>query len=223
MDPRPAVSVAVTATEPPSAPAAAEATQAPQTDPSGGLVRWQLRLLPFMVGGLSILALTFFVVTLWNYAALSAGMKVPEANIRAELSQLRQSGTQVKNIEFEALLLLEERSMRYRYGISAAAMQGRMWTRFMAFMVGMMMVFSGCIFILGKLDTDFSARGRTAGIEATFKTTSPGLILTCLGTLLMYAAISVVTTVDYVDRPVFIKSSVASDAQESLAKEPEIP
>jgi hypothetical protein len=66
----------------------------------------------------------------------------------------------------------------------------RTWTRYLGFMTGMIFALVGAAFVMGKLREQESALAlKNAAVEANITTTSPGLVLCLLGTVLMLATL----------------------------------
>ena len=117
---------------------------------SAGVAAWQARLLPFMMTGLAVIALLFFVGTFWNYVKLQAKLEVQEPDIALVLEKARVGSASASYQDWYMRIVLEDRAMRGRHHQNTAVIESRTWTRFMGFITGMVMVMCGCIFILGK-------------------------------------------------------------------------
>lgn len=169
------------------------------------LADWQTKLLPFMMTGLAVMAVLFFVGTFWNYAGLHSRLALSEPEIVDTLEKVRSSqATTSAYQDWYMRVVLEERAMRSRHHQNTAVIESRVWTRFMGFMTGMMMVMCGCIFILGKLEAAFDGSLKTPSAEGALKTSSPGLVLAVAGTVLIAISLMVSVTVEVTDRPVYL-------------------
>lgn len=180
------------------------------------LAAWQAKVLPFMMVGLAVIALLFFVGTFWNYLRLQARLELPEPEISLALEKAQAGQASPAHQDWYMRVVLEERAMRSRHHQNTAVIESRTWTRFMGFITGMMMVLCGCIFILGKLEADFDGSVKTASGEGALKTTSPGLVLAIAGTVLIAISLSVTFTVELNDRPVYLVGPGGAPAQAVL-------
>jgi len=177
-----------------------------QTHAYRELSRWQQKLLPFMAGTLILLGFVFFAATLWQYNDLQQYFKPPSLDLKAELQRLDASNPPASPAykDWYVRALLEEMALQRRYQQNSVGMQARIWTRLMGFLTGMVLVFSGCIFILGKLKEDTQASGNIQGAQWALATSSPGIVLALAGTALIGLAIYVPTTVESSDSLVYL-------------------
>lgn len=191
------------------------------------LRQWQNKLLPFMIRGLIALGLIFFAATLWHYTELQPYFQPPQMELRDELQRLDLPGAPVVSAEYKdwyARALLEEMALKRRYQQNSIGMQSRIWTRLMGFLTGMVLVFSGCIFILGKLREGVDMSGDIQGAKWTLVTSSPGIVLALAGTVLIGLAIYVPSTVESTDAVVYlpVQARVVSTAS-GAAPQPMMP
>jgi hypothetical protein len=181
------------------------------------LAQWQRLVLPVMV--LTIVgAGIFFAVTILSEirelyprvehapASLAPHFEAYEAlqpNAAKELAYMR----------FKALALLEADTLQRRYQQATAATLSRVWTRQMGFIIGMMMALIGSAFILGRIEVrqanlsaDYGGTQTTGGsIKAALATSSPGIVLATLGTVLMALVIVIPGRVSTTDVPVYLR------------------
>lgn len=182
-------------------------------DAQHDLRTWQTKLLPYMMTGIAVLALLFFVGTFWNYAHLQSRLTQQDPDIVASIEKLRSTAPSQDYQDWYLRVVLEERAMRSRHHQNAAVIESRVWTRFMGFVTGMVMVMAGCIFILGKLDADFDGSLKASGQEGALKTNSPGLVLAVAGTVLIAISLVVSVNIEVTDKPVYIPDqNLAPDA-----------
>lgn len=187
---------------------------APVTDTNEAdrLWRWQSRLLPFMVIAISALALFFFVSTFFQIGNLNQTIRFdPASSLKAELAMLDAAAKdlpadqRVELAKWKTVVLLEEDTVRRRYQQVNATLQMRAWTRHMGFVTGMMMAFVGAIFIMSKLsEQSTSLSGEAPGMKASLATSSPGIILSVLGTLLMSLTLNANFSFTTTDVPVYL-------------------
>lgn len=172
------------------------------------LSRWQETLLPFMMVGLVVLGVIFFVATLRNYEGMQARLGRPADDIRLTLDRLQASNTTDAQRDWYLRVVLEDRALRSRHEQNSAVVEARVWTRFMGFMTGMVLVMAGCIFILGKLEASFDGSMKTAQAEGTLRTNSPGLVLAVVGSVLIAISLTVTVQVEVNDKPVYLPQLV---------------
>jgi hypothetical protein len=89
-------------------------------------------------------------------------------------------------------LLMAERAQRANLSRASASLLLSLWTRNMGFVTGMILAMVGATFILSRLDdagTQLSAEQGT--LKGSLSTSSPGIVLAVLGTVLMVMAMSV--------------------------------
>src|SRR4051812_22996176 len=125
------------------------------------LVRWQRRLLPFMIGFVVVMAATFFIFSGLHLHQVTSFIEVEHGqNIRAliesEISKPTAEKLNSDEVTQHALLLLEADTLDKRYHQASALLMSRIWSRQLAFMTGMVMAFLGSVFILGKLSESAS-------------------------------------------------------------------
>jgi len=99
---------------------------------------------------------------------------------------------------------LEQAALQQRFNVQVAIVKGRLWSRFMGFLTGMLLALTGCVFVLGKLRTDIDFSGSARGVSAVLKTTSPGVYLALLGTIIIGTALAVPGSVEGTDVAVYL-------------------
>jgi hypothetical protein len=166
----------------------------PQKGPgSKGIVGWQRRLLPFMVGMLT-LTCVFFLGTSYvqmsrlNQVIIQGHEKVNLDSALEPLTVTKDSADQTK-LNFamwRTLSLLEKDAMERRYHQASVMLMARLWTRYLGFITGMILSILGATFVLGKMQETESALGASSALwKLSLTTASPGIILVLLGTTLM--------------------------------------
>ena len=172
--------------------------------------RWRNRLLPVMRGGLVVMAAFFFAVSLVQYHLLYRDLRGMGPRTQAALEVLEKNipQTQRTNIDFlqwKTLVLLEQDAMTMRYQQINATLLLRTWTRNIGFLVGMVLAIVGAFFILGRLREETSQlSGESGGFKFALVTSSPGVILAVLGTILMIVTLVVKFDFAVQDRPVYL-------------------
>ena len=102
-------------------------------------------------------------------------------------------------VRWKTTILLEQELIARRYKQVNSVILARIWTRYLGFLTGMTLALVGAFFVLGQLRTDTSSLAvKGQGLEAALTTSSPGLLLATLGTILM--AISLIVTFDFETR-----------------------
>jgi hypothetical protein len=176
------------------------------------LVRWQRRLLPFMMRFIVVLAIVFFGLSVFNLLQIGNFIEAEHgANIRTVIQEQVTKETSANSSPApeqafrQSLLLLEADALDRRYHQASAVLMSRIWTKQLAFITGMVMAFLGAIFILGKLSEGRSTiSGGHSDWQTTISSSSPGIILSFFGTVLLVVALLVQTTISVQDSPVYV-------------------
>jgi hypothetical protein len=172
--------------------------------------RWRNRLLPVMRGGLVVMAAFFFAASLVQYHLLYRDLRGmgPKTQVALETLEKTIPQTQRTNVDFlqwKTLVLLEQDAMSMRYQQINATLLLRTWTRYTGFLVGMVLALVGAFFILGRLREETSQlSGESGGFKFALVTSSPGVILAVLGTILMVVTLVVKFDFAVQDRPVYL-------------------
>lgn len=182
-------------------------------------IAWQKRLLPFAVTAISLMAIFFFISSIVQIDRLSDRITPPpndkiEKTLAAfESKSPDASLANLDYIKWKSLILLEQETVNHRYAQVNATLLLRAWTRNIGFLTGMIMALIGAIFILAKLrEGETSLAGEGGGAKATLVTSSPGIVLAVLGTILM--SVTIVSGFEFstTDAPVYIgRGDTASD------------
>lgn len=176
----------------------------PKPEPKPWLEAWQTRLLPMVVVTLVVLGVVFFVGAFWNYGTLTAQLNVEEPALETVIQQMTVQHVSQDFQENYARIALEDRVLRHRYRMNTAAIESRAWTRLMGFVTGMVMVLTGCLFIVARLEDAFEASGRAPSGEGSLRTNSPGLVLCVAGAALIATSLVVKTEVRDTDAAVYL-------------------
>ena len=182
------------------------------------LAHWQNRLLPFMTRFIVFVSVAFFVLSIVNLVQINDFVRGEhEGDIRGQIEKIAPDA-KARNIDEmtqQSLLILEADLVDKRYHQASALLMSRIWTRQLAFMTGMILAFLGAVFILGKMsEPPANVTGEGAGWKVGMTSTSPGLILSFFGTVLLVVSLFVQTTIDVRDGSVYVPSK-ASGAQNS--------
>jgi hypothetical protein len=162
-----------------------------------------------MVAAVLATMVFFAVVSLWKFSALEARISQPRQDppaivwVQPGATSTFDERLQVSTLQ--ARYSLERETIERRYAQAALAFEARLWTRFMGFLTGMILAVVGATFVLGKLETDATDLGANAGrvVAMTLRSTSPGLVLAVLGTVLMTVSIAIPATADTEDAAIY--------------------
>lgn len=158
-------------------------------------LEWQKKLLPMMSRVIILFSAFFFIASLAQVVYLEYSISnKPRFDIDEALSFMQQqpatSESIIEETRLKALVMLEGNMADNLYHQANALLMARIWTSYIGFLTGMILAMVGATFVLGKLrepQSEFGAKGNL--MEVSFKSTSPGLILTVLGATLMLATI----------------------------------
>ncbi|WP_156255142.1 hypothetical protein [Sandarakinorhabdus oryzae] len=161
------------------------------------LWRWQTRLLPWVFGGIAAMGAFFLIASFVQMERFSASVQyTPDARLEKALAQMDApiarlpASEAAELVRWKALATLEAETVRQRYGQVNATLLLRAWTRQIGFVTGMIMALVGAMFILSRLSEDRTELGGEGqGIKASLSTSSPGIVMAVLGTLLMVVAL----------------------------------
>lgn len=176
------------------------------------LIRWQRRLLPFMIGFVVAMAAVFFIFSGLHLYQVSAFIETEHGqNIRglieSEIAKATADKLSSDDVTQYSLLLLEADTLDKRYHQASALLMSRIWSRQLAFITGMVMAFLGAIFILGKLSESASQiSGGGADWKVAITSASPGIILSFLGTVLLVSSLYVRASLDVTDGPAYVNT-----------------
>ena len=95
----------------------------------------------------------------------------------------------LESTQWNHLVMLELHLLQQRYHQAKLYIISRIWMRFLGFIIGMTLALIGAAFILGKLkETGTSIDVESANVKLTLLSTSPGIVLSLLGSILMIIA-----------------------------------
>ena len=158
--------------------------------------KWQTKLLPLMSKTIVLLSFFFFIASLIQIIYLQDTIsKTAKFDIHESFSNLvldsSSSHQEVhENTRLKSLVMLEAISIEDQYHQASVLLMSRLWISYIGFLTGMILAIVGATFILGKLQETVSELStKLHGADLTFKSASPGLILTVLGTALMLTTI----------------------------------
>lgn len=174
-----------------------------------GTSDWQRKLLPFMIAMIAGLAIFFFWISVSQLQSVQQKIEQgPTLDLAPALGELERSqlsaSDRLLQVQWQTLALLEQHALEQRYHQANVLLMSRTWIRYLGFITGMILALVGAAFILGKLREDVSDLSVNAsGANVALKSTSPGLIMSVLGTGLMLATILVHNEITTRDGPVY--------------------
>lgn len=200
---------------------------------SSGIIDWQKKLLPFMIGMIAILTVFFFIASFVQLYYLHSRIeKCPDINLNSLLINLENKGLpQERNLfdytKWKTLAILEEHALKRRYHQANVLLMSRIWRKYLGFVTGMILAMVGAAFILGKLRSSESRLEAESKIwKITFITASPGLILCVLGVALMITTIVTYYKIEVTDVPVYLGNYTISarpeDSPQTKPSKPDI-
>jgi hypothetical protein len=212
--------------EPTEVPMPDPTPQRPQED-TAERSRWQRKLLPYMTRFLVAMAAIFFALSMLDVHEMRSFVKREAGDgARAQIEQLIRGADAAmfpSALVQKSLLILEADAMERRYRQANALLLSRIWTRQLSFMTGMVLAFIGAVFILGRLSearTDVNVGNESW--KAAVSSSSPGLILAFLGTLLIGTSLVVQPAIQVQDRPVYLMTMGVVDGVSSPPRRPSL-
>lgn len=171
---------------------------------------WQRRLLPLLIRMVVGLTLFFFVASVGQLAYLYWHLNQEPPSALATWAE----NSAEQHPELELAVLLESDLVMRRYRMAATLMMAQLWIRYLGFVTGMIMSAIGCTFVLGKLREPRSTVGaESAAVRLTVTTTSPGLLLAALGSILMLATILTKQETWVSDTAVYLPGTTRGEAR----------
>lgn len=173
---------------------------------------WQYRLLPVMVAMVVGLALFFFAASMYQlYSLQNSITESPSLDLTPVLSgmdladDLDQAEALLKVQRWKTLALLEDHTVKQRYHQANVLLMSRVWVRYLGFVTGMILALVGAVFVLGKIRetrTDLGVEHKD--VKGTLSTSSPGLVLATLGSILMITTLVTHHKVVVRDGPLYV-------------------
>ncbi|NVK42536.1 MAG: hypothetical protein HWE39_14945 [Oceanospirillaceae bacterium] len=191
---------------------------------------WQRLLLPLMSLMLVVAALFFAAMSVFELRDFYRRVELKPLDLASTFSTYEAAHPQeaqrsLDYLEFKVKATLEADALFRRYHQANATMLARVWTRQLGFLTGMILAVVGAAFILGRLKGDatrIEAEGK--GIKGALATSSPGIVLCSLGTLLMAITLVIPFGVETNDAAVYLGPDITIAAPASpggtLTREP---
>ena len=152
---------------------------------------WQRTLLPLMAAFLVLAAIFFAVMSVFELREFYDEIAHEPLDLAMHFTEMEEGApadalNHPDYVRFKVLALLEAEALQRRYHQANATMLGRIWTRQLGFITGMLIALVGAAFILGRLQeapTTFELASDQ--LKGALATSSPGIVLAVLGTALM--------------------------------------
>jgi cytochrome bd-type quinol oxidase subunit 2 len=163
--------------------------------------RWQARLrawMQFIVTGV----LAFFLLASgWQIYYLHQKIEKAPA---LELEFSAGGSLNDAQEQWRTLARLEAHAIQQRYHQANVILMARIWTTYLGFVTGMILAVVGAAFILGKLREQTSEiSGKMENWQVSIVSTSPGLVMVVLGTILMLMTITTHHQINVKDSPLY--------------------
>lgn len=191
----------------------------PPDEPTGQTV-WQRKLLPLMAAMVVGLTAFFFIASLFQlYSIHQRIQSFPTLEMDAafqSLDMIRDGPdgmVRFDAVRWKTLVMLEKHAVQQRYHQANVLLMARIWISYLGFVTGMTLSLVGAVFILGKLREPVStltAEGQ--GFKGHISSSSPGLILVFLGTVLMVVTITTHHNIEVKDGPLYTAIPYVGDA-----------
>jgi hypothetical protein len=164
---------------------------------------WQKKLLPLMQWMLVSLTAFFVVATLFQ-------AYIVEQRIDALGAETFEPAAATAGLSPDAAVRvrLEAYALRMRYQHSGLILMSRAWVIYLGFVTGMILSLVGAAFILGKILTPESTL--EIAKHGSLKTSSPGLVMTALGTALMISTMVMRADVTVTDAALYLPAIAAT-------------
>lgn len=184
------------------------------------LARWQKRMLPFVLVAIFAMGAFFFGSSIIQLNKLSDRITHQESPRidRTFAAFESQGGVQgeadkLDYLRWKTMVMLEQDVVQRRYAQVNATTMLSAWTRHLGFLTGMILALVGAIFILSKLnETPTTLSGEGGGAKAALETSSPGIVLAVLGSVLMTVTLTREFEFTTTDTPVYIGRSTPPEA-----------
>ncbi len=179
----------------------------------GGSEGWMRRML---VG----LALFFFLASLVQLYYLHARIAEPPG---ADLSVTLDGamGRQLAGPGMNPLTLyaaLEAQALNRRYHQGNVLLMSRIWVSYLSFVTGMILCLVGASFILGRIRESASTVGAESNlVKLSVSSSSPGIILACLGTVLIISSILTNHRIEIQDSAIYLGRYAAAPGEAAPA------
>lgn len=177
-------------------------------------MRWQNRLLPWMVAMPTLLIGAFIFLATLQLNKFDKGIYGDDRN-RPDLLPSPDAATTdsllKKNVDYlkwYSLVKTEEYSINRRYNQGGVLLMSRIYIKYLGFFTGMILAIVGAVFIISKLKEDVTELEGSVQEKTKFRllSSSPGIIFGVLGTALMMTAILTHSEINVKDMPLYLNT-----------------
>ncbi|MDZ7344736.1 MAG: hypothetical protein ONA90_09530, partial [candidate division KSB1 bacterium] len=163
--------------------------------------RWQARIRPWMQVVVTGTIVFFLIASGWQIWYIHQRIvQAPELKL-----DFPTSAPAAEQEQWRSLTKLEAYSIQQRYHQANVILMSRIWTTYLGFVTGMILAIVGAAFILGKLREQSSQiSGETEFWKISIASTSPGLVMVVLGTVLMLTTILVHHKMDVKEGAIYV-------------------
>lgn len=172
---------------------------------------WQRRLLPFMIGSIIFMGIFFFAVSLINFYYLYGHVQHADLALDPIFKSYEDRAEEKKEYlsrdywMWKTLVFLEQDVVKRRYHQANTAVLARIWTRYLGFVTGMILSLVGAVFILGKLrEPPTKLEADTSALKMSLYTSSPGIVLAVLGTVIMSISLAIPFEIETRDKATYV-------------------
>lgn len=152
---------------------------------------WQRLLLPFALVVVFGASAYFMWTSVSQFEAMKVSVERSFVDERIVPLIERSAPAGTGDATPQVRLMMEERAQRADLTRAGASLLISLWTRNMGFVTGMLMALIGAIFILSRInDAGSTLEARQGALTGSLKTSSPGIVLAVLGTVLMVLAMT---------------------------------
>ncbi len=181
----------------------------------------------WMLVGLSVF---FFIASFFQlyylHTRINTGPKLElKNNIEPFLGTVAKDEQkyQLEVLQWKMLAMLEEHTLKQRYHQANVLLMARIWTKYLCFVTGMILCFVGASFILGRIEEpETILDGKNQMVNFSLKTSSPGLVLATLGTVLMMTSVLVHNEIKVTDGTAYLHLKYSASFGDSTSSPEEL-
>jgi hypothetical protein len=170
------------------------------------LERWQNRVLPWATRFLAVSALVFAILTVAQLGWLQwhiMGMATSDGRSDVRSAMAAAGG----------YYLLEYTTIERRYEQSNALLLSRTWIKYLGFLTGMLMVFVGSTYVIGRfVEHEAKIEFGRGDMKGALTASSPGIIVSVLGTIVIVVSIYVNHAVETFDGAIYLARAAPPQA-----------
>lgn len=179
--------------------------------------RWQKSL--FVVGIVATLLIfgSFVWMTVWQVNTVQHSIgNAPELH-DSVITTLYSADLDADQRLTGGLFHLENEIIKKRYHNANVLLRGQIYIKYLGFLTGMILSILGAMFVLGKYrEQPFTANAkseRAAHFNFSFQSTSPGLLLTFAGVIILMTTLLNKSELAVKDQPVYLRGNVSNEEQ----------